>query len=90
MKKINLLLLTLPFLQGCFPKVVSAFYSQEYCSCRFIENRDDKFCHWYASQMIPIFSREIDERNKLITSSSVGLTTSAKYLNVKMGCQIIE
>lgn len=83
-------MLLLPLLQSCFPKVISSFYSQEYCSCRFVENREDKYCDWYASQFIPIFSREIDENNKKVTSSSVGFTTSSKYLSEKSGCQIIE
>jgi len=90
MKKSFLLLMLLPFLQGCFPKVISSFYSREYCSCRFIENRDDQYCHWYASNFIPVFSREIDEKNKKITSSSLGFTTSASFINSKVGCQIIE
>lgn len=90
MKRLILFILLLPFLQSCFPKVVSAFYSKEYCSCRFVENKSHDQCHWYASQIIPISSSEINESRREVISSAVGFTTKAKWLNPQWGCQIIE
>lgn len=92
MKKayIIFLLLNVALLQGCFPKVVSAFYSKEYCSCRFVENKDHNECHWYAGQIIPVSSYEVDEKFKVVKSSALGFTSTAKWTNPQWGCLLSE
>ncbi|WCL49141.1 hypothetical protein [Leptospira sp. GIMC2001] len=73
-----------------FPSIISSFYSKEFCSCYYVVERDEDFCHNYARQWVPISDFKIDEENKRIIVSGLGRTNSAKFTGSKYGCVLEE
>jgi hypothetical protein len=88
-----LLIFNLLFLSSCslrFLKVISASFSKEYCSCRYVLKKDKKYCESNSRQIVPIFSYDEDELNKKITSHSMGFSTVSIYGGKRVGCLIIQ
>jgi len=78
-------------LTGCkFPKVVSAFYAKEVCSCLFVEKQYEAYCHEYGKQIIPIWTKEIDYKNKKVTAFGLWKSTEASFISLRSGCQIVK
>jgi len=99
LKKIGKLLLVLLFILliwiginfkhvVAFPGIISAFYSKEYCSCYFVVGREEKTCHNYARQYVPISEFNLDTKAKRVTVKGLGVTNVAKYMNEKDGCML--
>ncbi len=89
MKYITLLLLF--SLTGCkFPKVVSAFYAKEVCSCLFVEKQTETYCHEYGKQIIPIWTKEIDLKNRKVKAWGLWESTEASFISSRSGCQIVK
>jgi hypothetical protein len=87
MKLISLSLLL--FLTGCkFPKAVSAFYAKEVCSCLFVVGQDESYCHEYGKQIIPIWTKKIDLKEKTVEAFGLWESTSARFISKRSGCQI--
>ncbi|MFT6070271.1 MAG: hypothetical protein ACJAT2_001734 [Bacteriovoracaceae bacterium] len=88
MKIIGLIFLL--FLSGCkFPKAVSAFYAKEVCSCLFVVGQEKEYCHEYGKQIIPIWTKEIDLKEKTVKSYGLWESTKARFISRRAGC-IIE
>ncbi|MBK25483.1 MAG: hypothetical protein CME70_15920 [Halobacteriovorax sp.] len=78
-------------LSGCkFPKVVSAFYAKEVCSCLFVEKQKEEYCHEYGKQIIPIWTKEIDYKNKSVKAFGLWKSTEASFISLRSGCQIVK
>jgi hypothetical protein len=90
MKKIIPIIFLLTLSSCKFPKAISAFYSKEYCSCRFVELREHDDCHSYAQQMITVRNVQIDEQEKTVTSKALFFSTTAKWQSMRMGCMITD
>ena len=84
-------LLLLLSLSGCkFPKVVSAFYAKEVCSCLFVEAQSEKYCHEYGKQIIPIWTSDIDFKLKKVKAWGLWESTEARFISLRSGCQIVK
>lgn len=82
-------LVFLLFLSGCkFPKVVSAFYAKEVCSCLFVVEQIENYCHEYGKQIIPIWTKEIDYKEKKVKAYGLWESTTAGFISKRAGCQI--
>ncbi|MBT3584837.1 MAG: amidase [Halobacteriovoraceae bacterium] len=73
-----------------FPKVVSAYYAKEFCSCIYIERRGLAACHDYAAVWIPISSFKWHKKSKLITVVGLSRTSSAQHISSQLGCRLID
>lgn len=90
MKNIIILVIVLT-LSGCkFPKVVSAFYAKEVCSCLFVVGQSEDYCHEYGKQIIPIWTKEIDTKNKKVKAWGLWESTEASFISLRHGCQIVK
>lgn len=69
-----------------FPRIISAFYAKEFCSCYFVVGRDEEFCHNYARQWVPISSFALDQQAKTVTVSGLGHSTTVIYTSEQFGC----
>lgn len=92
MKRKMIISLILPLvLSGCnksFFKVVSSSFAKEYCSCRFVVGQSKKYCHDYASQIVPVSSYSEDGQNKTIQAKALGFISKAIYKDSKRGCSL--
>ena len=71
-----------------FPQIISAFYAKEYCSCYFVSGNEEKYCHDFARQWVPISDFQLDTSAKSVQVSGLGVTTKAQYLGQRFGCQL--
>lgn len=86
-----LALLSILLISGCkFPKVVSAFYAKEVCSCLFVVGQSEDYCHEYGKQIIPIWTKDIDRENKKVKAWGLWESTEARFISLRTGCQIVE
>ena len=69
-----------------FPGIISAYYAKEFCSCHFVEKRDEAFCHAYARQYIPIQDFKLEGTR--VTVRGLFITNSASHLSEREGCRI--
>ena len=89
--KLFISLFMLLVLSSCkFPKVVSAFYAKEVCSCLFVVGQSEEYCHNYGKQIIPIWTKEIDKKNKKVKAWGLWESTQASFISLRHGCQIVE
>lgn len=74
-------------LSSCdFPKVVSASFAKEFCSCHFVVKQSNEFCENYAKQIIPISSYGLDKN--IVWAKGLFIKTEVQYLGKKLGCTI--
>ena len=73
-----------------FPLIISRWDAKEYCSCHFVLGRDDDFCAERVRQWIPIQSRQVDERELMVTSTGFWFVAHAKFLGPEEGCRIVD
>jgi hypothetical protein len=86
-----IILIGLLLLSSCkFPKVVSAFYAKEVCSCLFVVGQTEDYCHEYGKQIIPIWTKTIDTKNKRVKAWGLWESTEASFISLRSGCQIVE
>lgn len=71
-----------------FPKILPTYYAKEFCTCFFVLKRDEKFCHNFARQYIPIDDFKLDRENKRVTVTGLGETRSVKFVSERYGCVI--
>lgn len=72
-----------------FPGIISAFYAKEFCSCYFVNEQSEEFCHNYARQWVPISSFNLNKEEKTVTVSGLGRTTTVKYMGELYGCAYV-
>ena len=68
-------------------QTVSASFAKEYCSCRFVEEQDDKYCAEYAKKIIKVKSYEINFEKKTVWARGLGKESIADY-NAETGCRL--
>jgi hypothetical protein len=70
-----------------FPRMPSAYEAKEFCSCRFVEGRDDTFCDHYVHQtVVPSQGRVVDEAHKRVTARALWIRTTARWVSPEGGC----
>jgi hypothetical protein len=71
---------------AAFPKIISAFYSKEFCSCFFVTEGTVDECHNFARQWVPIQSFDLDREKRSVTVKGMFVTTTARYTGDRYGC----
>jgi hypothetical protein len=71
---------------AAFPKIISAFYSKEFCSCFFVTEGTLDECHNFARQWVPIQSFALDQEKRSVTVKGMFVTTTARYTGDRYGC----
>lgn len=71
---------------AAFPKILSAFYSKEFCSCYFVTEGKAEQCHNFARQWIPIQAFSLDQEKRSVTVKGLFVTTTARYTGDRYGC----
>lgn len=77
-----------------FPTLPSAYYAKEFCTCAFVLQQDEAFCHDYAridfpKQLAdPFAGWTWNPEQKTVTVSAMGNTTRASYIGGRQGCRI--
>ena len=72
-----------------FPAMPSTYEAKEYCSCRFVSKRDEAFCDAFIFQdIVPTQGRVVDEEHKTVTASALLVSTTAHYVDDRVGCVI--
>ncbi|MEZ4318023.1 MAG: amidase [Myxococcota bacterium] len=70
-----------------FPGMPSSYEAKEYCSCRWVSERDDAFCAAYVAQStVPMQGREVDEQAHTVTSRALWVSNTARYVDRRHGC----
>lgn len=71
---------------AAFPRIISAFYSKEFCSCFFVTEGTVDECHNFARQWVPIQSFNLDQEKRAVTVKGMFVTTTARYTGDRYGC----
>lgn len=71
---------------AAFPRIISAFYSKEFCSCFFVTEGTVDECHNFARQWVPIQSFQLDQEKRSVTVKGMFVTTTARYTGDRYGC----
>jgi hypothetical protein len=71
---------------AAFPRIISAFYSKEFCSCYFVTEGTEEQCHNFARQWVPIQSFALDKEKRTVTVKGLFVTTTARYTGDRYGC----
>ncbi len=70
-----------------FPMMPSSYEAKEFCSCRFVSDRDGAFCAAFVKQStVPMQGREVDEAAKTVTSRALWTSSTARYVDERRGC----
>lgn len=72
-----------------FPSIISAFYSKEFCSCFFVSEGSEEFCHDYSRQYVPISSFNLNRDAKTVTVTGLGKSATAQFYGDKEGCRLL-
>ncbi|TVQ78268.1 MAG: amidase [Bradymonadales bacterium] len=71
-----------------FPGIISNYYARHFCSCVYVMQQSEEFCHDWTQQWIPIQSFEHQpERHEVVV---VGLwqKATANWLGPETGCRL--
>jgi hypothetical protein len=89
--KMHLILISISvsMIQGCvFPKGISSYFSKDMCSCLFVVGRTEKRCEVSATTLFDVNDYDVDYKKKLVTSNFLFVSTQAKFISERYGCQI--
>lgn len=73
-----------------FPKIISAYYAKEACSCLYVLERSEAQCHEMVRQYLPISSFHNDTAARRITVTGLGRKSVAAVVDARRGCRLIE
>ena len=71
-----------------FPDIIGAYSAKEYCSCRYVMDNPAPYCAGYVKQWLPLTRFLDDTTNKRVTAEGLGRSHSARWLDVRQGCQL--
>lgn len=71
---------------AAFPRIISSFYSKEFCSCYFVTEGTPEQCHNFARQWVPIQNFVLDKEKRTVTVKGLFVTTTARYTGDRFGC----
>ncbi len=70
-----------------FPGLASSYDAKESCSCRYVEGRTVEQCERFVAQsVVPISGRVFDDSAKTVTTTALGVSTTATWRGVREGC----
>lgn len=73
-----------------FPKIISAYYAKEACTCLFVLEREEAQCHEMVRQYIPISQFSYDRAAQQVQVRGLGRSSTARYRGGRLGCQLAE
>lgn len=73
-----------------FPKIISAYYAKEACSCLYVLTRDEPQCHEMVRQYVPISSFENDRAGRRVVVRGLGRRSVATFVDERHGCKLTE
>lgn len=73
-----------------FPKIISAYYAKEACTCRFVLERDEAACHQMVRQYVPIRSYKEDLARREIIVTGLWQRSRARHVDARLGCRLEE
>ena len=73
-----------------FPKIISAYYAKEACSCLYVLGRDEAQCHEMVRQYVPISSFHNDGAAKKVRVRGLGRDSVAAFIDARHGCRLVE
>lgn len=73
-----------------FPKIISAYYAKEACTCLYVLERSEPQCHEMVRQYIPISSFQNDSSARRVTVTGLGRKSVAAVVDERRGCRLIE
>ena len=68
------------------PHILSSYYSKIFCSCYYVMQQTEEYCHDYTKQLNSIEKFQHDKKNKKITVKWLWKTNTAYYTNKRNGC----
>lgn len=71
---------------AAFPRIISSFYSKEFCSCYFVTEGTTEQCHNFARQWLPIQGFMLDQEKRTVTVKGLFVVTTARYTGDRYGC----
>jgi len=69
--------------------MLSATFSKDYCSCRFIVGQTDGYCREVAKQYISVKEYKVDLDQKIVYSAGLGESATVQFVEGK-GCHFKE
>ena len=73
-----------------FPRIISAYYAKEACSCIYVLGRDETQCHEMVRQYVPIAAFENDKNARVIRVRGLGRQSIARFIDDRHGCRLVE
>ncbi len=71
------------------PKLMSSMRAKEFCTCRFMLLYPTDFCLERVKKGYPLFSYEVDEKNKEVLFSNYFASARAKaHEDARYGCSL--
>jgi len=71
-----------------FPDILGAFTAKEYCSCRYVMQRQAPDCRAYARQYVPITSLDDDVQQRRVEVQALGRRHVAAWQGPQWGCRL--
>ncbi len=72
-----------------FPSMPGAYEAKEYCSCLWVEGRDQTFCDAFVYQsVVPSQGRTVDQEVRRVTARALWRESSARWVSREYGCVI--
>ena len=62
----------------------TAFYAKAFCSCHFVMNQSEKYCHEYAQSFMPTQTFELKQNT--VRVGLLGIESKAHFLGKRKGC----
>lgn len=73
-----------------FPWVLPSYYAKEFCTCRYVLENDNEFCHQLVRQYIPIQTIIIDDSRRHVEVKALWHYRGAQWISPTEGCQLEE
>ena len=90
MIKFTLLFLLTLLISSCgVRKGISSSFAKEFCSCLYVESKEENYCREYASFLVPVSSYNIDQQERRIEASFIFQTSKAVFTGQKFGCKLL-
>jgi hypothetical protein len=66
------------------------YTAKEACSCAFVMERDDAYCHAWVKASPTLASAELDRRTKRARAAALGVfLAEAQFVDNQVGCRLV-
>jgi len=71
-----------------FLPMASGVYAKFMCSSMFVEGKNEEQARNWSRTVIPVKSYKVDFKNKSVTATALGKTSTARYISERFGCTL--